>query len=104
VIVETLKCFYNQGNRQSLYFWRDRTGHEIDLLIDTGGKLHPVEIKASQTLQPQFFKNMDFFNQISGNDPAEAMVIYAGDLNQKRTQGQICSWDAFQQSLSFPAD
>ena len=25
-----------------LFFWRDRTGHEVDLLLDEGGKLFPV--------------------------------------------------------------
>lgn len=98
VISEIMKNFYNQGRLQPLYFWRDRTGHEIDLLIDAGGRMHPIEIKSGQTVQPLFFKNLDFFNQISGNDPERSMVIYAGDLNQKRTKGQVRSWD------NVPAD
>lgn len=93
VITEIMKNFYNHGSIQSLYFWRDRTGHEIDLIIDIGGGMYPVEIKAGHTIQPRFFKNLEFFNKISGNDPKLSTVVYAGDLNQKRTKGRIRSWN-----------
>ena len=45
-----LKAFTNRGIRSPLYFWRDRTGHEVDLVIDDGTRLLSVEIKASLTL------------------------------------------------------
>jgi predicted AAA+ superfamily ATPase len=93
VITEIMKNLYNRGDVQPLYFWRDKTGHEIDLIIDAGGKIHPVEIKASHTIQPRFFNNLNFFNKISGNDPEQSMVIHAGDTNQKRSKGQVRSWD-----------
>ena len=93
VVAEMMKSFYHRGILQQLYFWRDKTGNEIDLLIDVGGKMHPIEIKSSQTLQSHFFKNLDFFNRISHNDPALASLIYAGELNQHREKGQIRSWD-----------
>ncbi|MDX2250517.1 MAG: ATP-binding protein [Bacteroidia bacterium] len=93
VIAEVLKNVYNRGSHQPLYFWRDRTGHEIDLIIDEGGKLFPVEIKSGQTIQPHFFKNLDFFHSISSNDPTLSMVVYAGDQNQNRSNGQVRSWN-----------
>ena len=47
VFCEILKSFYNAGldPKNYLYFYRDRDGNEIDLLINYGGKLHPVEVK-----------------------------------------------------------
>lgn len=93
VLVELMKHFYNQGTLQPLYFWRDRTGHEIDLLIDIAGKMHPIEIKSSTTLHSAFFNNLKFFNKISSNDPSLSTVIYAGTANQIRSQGQVRSWD-----------
>jgi len=93
VINEVLKSFYNNGEAQQLYFWRDKTGREIDLLIDTGGKLHPIEIKAGQTISAHFFKSLNYFNKISDNNPALSSIVYSGELNQKRTHGQIVSWD-----------
>lgn len=92
VVTEIMKNFYNQGSLQSLYFWRDKTGHEVDLLVDSGGKMYPIEIKASNTFQSKFFSNLDFFNNISGNNPELSAVIYSGTMNQKRTKGQVISW------------
>mgnify|MGYP001291955069 CR=1 FL=1 len=46
VISEIYKSYTNAGILQPpLYFYRDRDGAEIDLLIQSGDTLHPVEIK-----------------------------------------------------------
>ncbi|MDR3121863.1 MAG: ATP-binding protein [Clostridiales bacterium] len=47
VFCEILKSFHNKGKdpRNYLYFYRDIDGGEIDLVINNGGLLHPVEIK-----------------------------------------------------------
>ena len=94
VITEILKNSYNKGTRPSMYFWRDFTGHEIDLLIDAGGTVYPLEIKSSKSMHSHFFKNLDFFNKISDNDPKFSTIIYAGSEDQKRSKGQIKGWKA----------
>jgi hypothetical protein len=93
VISEFIKNFTTKTFYQPFYFWRDRTGHEIDLLLDLGSRLIPVEIKSSQTIKTGFFKNLDFFNQLSGNDPALSMIIHAGDTDQKWSKGHILPWN-----------
>ena len=46
VIAEIMKGYSNQGILDlPLYFYRDRDGNEIDLLIEDGGVLYPIEIK-----------------------------------------------------------
>lgn len=46
VISEIVKSYYNQGILElPLYFYRDKEMHEIDLLIEDGGTLYPLEIK-----------------------------------------------------------
>ena len=46
VIAEIMKSYSNQGILDlPLYFYRDRDGNEIDLLIEDGGVLYPIEIK-----------------------------------------------------------
>lgn len=54
VVSELLKACYNQAPQPDLYFWRDSSGHEIDLLIDRGDVLVPVGIKSGQTLGERF--------------------------------------------------
>lgn len=46
VVAEIVKSYYNAGIlNPPLYFYRDKEQHEIDLLIQRGDTLHPLEIK-----------------------------------------------------------
>ncbi|MDR1136214.1 MAG: ATP-binding protein [Clostridiales Family XIII bacterium] len=46
VVSEVMKSYSNRGVLDlPLYFYRDRDGNEIDLLIEDGGVLYPIEIK-----------------------------------------------------------
>ena len=46
VLTEIIKSYYNKGILEPpLYFYRDKEMHEIDLLIEEGGTLYPLEIK-----------------------------------------------------------
>lgn len=46
VIGEIIKSYANKGILDlPVYFYRDRDGNEIDLLIEDGGTLYPIEIK-----------------------------------------------------------
>ncbi|MDQ8209510.1 DUF4143 domain-containing protein [Coraliomargarita sp. SDUM461003] len=51
VILELLKGRFNLGLLNNLSFWRNNTGHEIDVLMDRGGQLIPIEIKSGQTVE-----------------------------------------------------
>lgn len=45
VVAEILKSYQNEGLSAPLYFYRDRDGREVDLLIECDDTLFPVEIK-----------------------------------------------------------
>lgn len=46
VVVEILKSWFNRGILEPpLYFYRDRSRREIDLIIEENGVLYPLEIK-----------------------------------------------------------
>jgi len=48
VFAEILKSYYNDGIvKLPLYYYRDADKNEIDLLIENGDTLHPIEIKSS---------------------------------------------------------
>jgi len=49
IISEILKSYYNNGTEPALYYYRDKDGKEIDLLIMENGALHPLEIKMTAT-------------------------------------------------------
>ena len=49
VVSEWVKRAFNAGQSADLYFWRDSAGHEVDLLIPSGDRFIPVEIKSGAT-------------------------------------------------------
>jgi hypothetical protein len=92
IVVEMLKKSLNKGIRPNMYYWRDQTGNEIDLLIDEGGSLYPMEIKSGMTYNTQFFKNIRFFNALSGNNPDNSYLLYAGTQHMQTKDGHIRGW------------
>jgi predicted AAA+ superfamily ATPase len=78
-----------------LYFWRDSSGNEMDVVIDNAGTLHPVEIKSGKTITPEFFKNFKFWQKISGTEGGA--VIYGGEQVQNRSNGlKIVPWNSLE--------
>lgn len=86
VVTELIKKRTNAGLPINLFYWRDKTGHEIDIIIDNAGKLLPIEIKSGKTINTEFFKNMDYWSDLS--KVKKSMVLYAGSQNQKRSNGR----------------
>lgn len=92
VINELVKERFNNNEPNNLYFWRDSTGNEIDIVIDKGTSLYPVEIKSGKTVTPDYFKNLDFWNKIAGT--TGGTVIYGGNQLQKRSNGiTVLPWN-----------
>lgn len=85
VITEFLKENFSRGTSGNLFFWRDNTGNEIDLILDQDNKLIPVEIKSGQTITDEYFKNLRFWAKISGSE--SGYVVYGGQDLQKRSNG-----------------
>jgi predicted AAA+ superfamily ATPase len=79
VIMEFYKNIANLGLNYPLYYWRDSNGIEIDLMIDKGTDFIPIEIKASQTFQKDFTKNIKKIQDLS-NSRNKGYVVYQGDF------------------------
>ena len=92
IINETAKAFYNLGKRPPLYYWRDNAGREIDLLIDQGISLRPVEIKSGTTYQRDFFRHLDWFADTATDRLDRPTVVYGGDRDWDAEGGRLMSW------------
>jgi predicted AAA+ superfamily ATPase len=92
VVAELLKRRFHDGLEPDLYFWRDSAGHELDIIIDLGNQLIPVEVKSGHTLAKDFFKGLNFWKTMSKDPFAPSALIYAGrrSLYQKNTA--VYSW------------
>ncbi len=89
VIIEALKYRYNLGKRSNLYFWRDAKGNEVDLLIENGPDVTPVEIKSGATLNNDYFKGLHIFNAKLPAPPKSSALVYGGAERQRRSDVTI---------------
>ncbi|AFU68884.1 ATP-binding protein, P-loop_NTPAse superfamily [Psychroflexus torquis ATCC 700755] len=85
VVVELLKQRLNKGKLNNLYFWRNSKGNEIDIIIDNFDELIPIEIKSGKTITKDYFKGLDYWNNLTGLTGGR--VIYGGSQYQKRSHG-----------------
>ncbi|MCK5055901.1 MAG: ATP-binding protein [Candidatus Aminicenantes bacterium] len=99
IISEFFKYRFNRGRDSNCYFWRDKTGHEIDCIIEDAGRLIPVEIKSGETVKSNFFDGLKYWNNLSGQSPEQSVLVYGGEKKEKRSSGTVLGWqnttDAF---------
>ena len=79
IITEFMKESFNKHRNPQLYFWRDKLGNEIDCIIEKGTELYPVEIKAGETITPNYFETLEYWNNLANAQPAQSAVVYSGD-------------------------
>ena len=92
VINEFIKNSLNKGDEPQISFWRDKTGHEIDLLTTKENKSYAYEIKSGATYSQDYFKGISYWAKLSGADAGQCNTIYAGDKNLKTSQGNVIPW------------
>jgi predicted AAA+ superfamily ATPase len=93
IIAEYIKSRHHRGQRPNAYFWRDHSGHEIDLLIENGARLRAVEIKSAETLHNSFFDGLKWFAHTSGLEADDCQLVYGGNLKQSRQAGEVIPWN-----------
>lgn len=101
VISESLKARFNRGlPGQNLYFWRDRSGNEVDLLIERGERLRPVEIKSGQTLNSDYFKGLRKWLDLAGSQAVDPALVYGGKEILVHAGIQVVPWREWANFLS----
>ena len=77
ILLEILKQKYNTGSSSNLYYWKENNGLEIDILIDTGKKIIPIEIKMTETFSDTHIRNIRHWNKIADN--SGGYLLYNGE-------------------------
>lgn len=80
VLVEILKAFVNRGEDPHLYFWRTSAGTEVDVVVETDGKLIPIEVKLSATPRPAMANSILAFRNDLGAEAGPGYVIQPGNV------------------------
>jgi len=100
VVSELLKDRMNAALSSDLYFWRDNTGNEVDLLIDTPQGLKPIEIKSGATFATDWTQGLKKWQRFAGADATQAALVYGGDTSYDRDDCQVLAWHDLHRILS----
>lgn len=77
-ICELLKKSYNEGKDPRLFFYREKSGVEVDAVSEEGGGLHIYEIKSGKTIRPEAYDNINILNRTLSNVQSST-IIYDGE-------------------------
>jgi predicted AAA+ superfamily ATPase len=80
VLSEIVKAFVHRGEEPRIYFWRTSTGTEVDIIVETVGKLIPIEVKLSSTPRPVMAAGIKSFREAFGDRTTNGFVVHPGDV------------------------
>ena len=99
VVSELVKSRLNRGERAAFSFWRDSNGNEIDVVADVGTGMMPIEIKAGQTINRDFFAGLERWTALAGERAVSPALIYGGEENHKHRGTRIIGWRKVAETL-----
>lgn len=79
VVTEIYKRYIHRGQIPRMYFWRTSAGVEIDLIVEVGNELIPIEIKHSGTARPKMASSIKTMFKDFPEKVSKGYVIYPGD-------------------------
>jgi predicted AAA+ superfamily ATPase len=80
VLSEIFKTLTHRGVDPQLYFWRTSAGTEVDILIETGRALIPIEVKLFARPRPRMASSINAFQEDFGNKAMPGYVVYPGEV------------------------
>lgn len=80
VVAEIIKSWWNRIRFPNLFYYRDKDGREIDLLISTDNRLYPIEIKKSATVNAQDIRAFATLHRFKQQIGEGAVICLCPDL------------------------
>lgn len=92
ILSELMKNTFNRGEKPTLFFWRDSSGNEVDVIIEQGAHLIPVEIKSGRTLTRDSFAGIEKWTALAGQKALRPTLVYGGDDNYSHKGVRVLGW------------
>ena len=96
VVADVYKQLVNQAAPLGLWFYRDKRGNEVDLLLDRGVEVAGVEIKSGQTVASDFFETLDalreLWDAVRAAPHFRPILLHGGSTRERRTRGEVIGW------------
>ncbi len=94
VFSEYVKRKANFELTADLYFWKDKSNKEVDILLEAGNITEAIEVKYGQTIALEYFANLESYRFLS-ETPVKTSVVYGGQGIHERGNHVVCGWREF---------
>ncbi len=81
VLSEVFKTLTHRGTDAQIFFWRTMAGTEVDFIVETGGKLVPIEVKLSATPRSEMATSIKRFRKDLEDLTMPGYVVHPGDIH-----------------------
>ncbi len=86
VVSEMMKQFYHRGKSPHLYYYRDKSQNEVDMIVESSySNLSAFEIKSARNCHSAFFKGLDYLRKLYGESVVDTQVLYDGEESMDLT-------------------
>lgn len=75
VVSEALKVFAAAGKPGACWFWRSHDGLEVDLVVEIGGRIVPVEAKLTATPTARHAEPLSRFRALVGDEADPGLLV-----------------------------
>jgi hypothetical protein len=98
VVTEIIKQRFNRGEADGVYFFRDKASLESDALAQGRKSLKIVEVKAGQTISPDWAASSRKITELfaRAKQAVSSVVVYGGTEKQERNGVTYLPWHAIQ--------
>ena len=80
VLLEVVKTLVHRGEEPRVTYWRTAAGSEVDLLVETGGRVIARETRLSATPRPAMAAGIRALRSDQGDRIAAGYVVHPGDV------------------------
>lgn len=94
VVTEIVKRRIHAGIRGGLWFYRDRNGREVDLLVEGIPGIRLIEAKSAATPSLHMFDSVASVRQAleAGGYTTDTCILYGGDEHRAHSRGRLVPW------------
>ncbi len=78
IVTEVMKFYQNQGREPRMFFYRDSNGNEVDIVLQHGNALIPIEVKSGMTVSDSFFTGIERFRK-AVPEAAGGILVHGGE-------------------------
>ena len=96
IITEIVKARLHRGVRGNEFFYRDRSSHEVDLVLSAADHTSAVEIESARTVSSEFLVALRRFTELMTGagvpERVETHLVYGGEEGGMRGETSLVPW------------